>query len=318
MGKKIKRKTELLKTFDLVKNYVKLTSSDSIDLSIFRFFSKFCSIDQLNRNLKPNYQSGIQQRYLLRLLFLKVLLPLDVLRSLLLFPPHGVDLDLWICLASPCSSFDRYKNQNIRLIQAIRTYLNQPDNLPDNYYDSFESSWGNKQRLKPIDREKSLQFGSYSPLLLFPVKQLPSHVKAEIVKAYGDQEEFVSSLDHLFLCPDHFGSVKGNEPDLTLRSDSIFNFSFDYILDSLNKGQAAFRVGRKGWGDLSCLPTLLERSKFNPLFEDLKPVCEETHAVVKGLLRNMADNLQDLTRLLSDENYSSQHSLRFDSSFHPR
>src|SRR5574343_554181 len=316
LEKKVRRKTALLKTFNLIKNHLKLTSSKSVDLSIFEFFNNFCSVDQLNRNLKPYYQNNIQQRYLLRLLFLKVLLPLDILRSLLLFPPQGVDLDLWLCLASPCGSFDRYKNQNIKLIQQIRTSLNQPDNLPENYYDSFESSWGDKQRLRPIDREKSLQFGSYSPLILFPIKQLPPHVKAKVIEVYGN-EELASSLDHLFLCPDHFGPVKGNKPDLTLRSDSVFTYSFEYILEVLDKGQATFRTGRKGWRTLSCLPTLIERSKLNPPFEDLKPVSEETLAVVKGLLRNMAGSLRDLNRLFADENYSSQQNPRFAPNYHP-
>ena len=317
LKKNFKRKTALLKTFDLVRAHIKVSSAISVDLTIDRFFSKFCSVEQLNRNLKPNNHSNIQQRYLLRLLFLKVFLPLDTLRSLLLFPPQGVGLDQWICLASPCGSFDRYKNQNIKVIQSIRAFLNQPDNLPDNYYDTFETSWGNKQRLRPIDREKSPQFGNYSPLLLFPAKQLPPRVKAKVIEAYGNDEEFSSSLDHLFLCPDHFGPVKDNEPDLTLRSDSIFNYSLEYLLEVLDKGQATFRVGRKGWGQLPCLPFLIERSLSNPLFDDLKPVCEETLACIKGLLRNMAGNLVDLNRLFSDENYSSQNNLRLESNNFP-
>ena len=296
MGLKIvtKRKTFLSLIFDIVKERMGLLSTESIDVLLAQFFIKFFPLSHLNRNLKSGFDENIHQRYLLRLLFLKVILPLDILRSLCLFPPRGVDLDLWYCFVAPCSSGDRFKTQNILAVKEIRDCLRQNfDDLPSDYYESFEATWGDSRRKKPVNRDKNQPIGSFSPLMLFPVKQLPPEVKLQIIEKSPDKS-LIPVIDHLFICPDHFGPCKNDKPELSLRSDSIFNYSFEYILEVLQKGQASFRRGRKGWRNLPSLSVLIQRNTSKPLFDDLPPVTDSTLAAVRNLFNNMASHLTDL------------------------
>jgi len=291
------RKTILALVFGFVKEHLRKTSAQSTDLLIAQFFNKFYPLDQLNRHLKQQFDNNVHQRYFLRVLFLKVLLPIDVLRSLHLFPPKGVDLDLWVCLASPCSSSDKYKCQNIKLIETIRHFLRHDDGLPEGYYQTFEKTWGDQQRQRPLDQNKKRSLESFSPLILFPVKSLPLHVKRQILKLHDRGKEIGPVLDHLFLCPDHFGAKPGVKLELKLRSDTIFNYSFEYIHEILSSGQAVIRPGRKGLRHLPFLPTLISRCKNKPPFECPSPVDKVTLAAVRSLFGTMAST-RDLDDLL--------------------
>ena len=319
-----KKKTALLLVFDIVKEYMKNTTLDPVDLQIARFFKKFCSLTSLNRCLifKQN-EAGIvtadntHQRYLLRILFLKSILPLDILRSLHLFPPKGVELDEWVCLASPCSSSDRYKCQDAVLLGRIRQWLNPNDDVSFDFFTTFGHTWGERKRLNAINQERNLPIGNNSPLLLIPVKFLPHSAKASIIGLCGDRVDhnFLSVFDQLFLCPDHFGEVSGAKLKLSLRSDMIFHFSLEYLYEVLEQGSAVIRAGKKGWVNLPYLPLLVSRLQFKPSFEDPFPVSESTFAAVKSLFnRNMDGGYHNLSGLFASSRHSS---VRFENEYNP-
>lgn len=303
-----RRRTNLSLVFDVFKDHLKTSSPESIDSHIVRFFESFCSLRLLNQNL-ASYQyrelflktsESTHQRYLLRVLFLKAVLPLDILRSLHLFPPQGVDFNQWVCLASPCSSSDRYKCQDAIVLRDIRKILNNSDLLPEGFYESFNSTWGHFKRLNAVNQERKIPVSNNSPLMLFPVKHLPSIAKAAIITLYGKtDDDFVSILDQLFLCPDHFGAAKGISLELGLRSDALFNFSLEYLYDVLNNGHAVIRAGRKSWKNLEFLPTLVSLLKHKPAFVTPNPVNENTLAQVKSLLLGVAGSSSNLDTMFS-------------------
>jgi len=294
--KRVKRKTNLTLVYNTVKNRLKFLSK-SPDHFISEFFGKFAPLSTLNRGLSHFNLKSAHQRNFLRLAFLKVVLPIEVLRSLCLFPPKGVRLDHWVCFASPCMSFDKYRCQNSKILKVIRQYLNHPDNLSADYYDSFGATWGNYQRLNPFSERRSQQQGDYSPLILFPVKQLPYFVKEKIASFFSHQREYVSVIDKLFICPDHFGFKSNNGLDLSLRSDSVFNYSLEYLVEALNQNPNTFRVGRKGWKNLPYLPVLVSQLKDKPSFGDLPPVTSETLSLVAESLPEMSNNFSYETEL---------------------
>jgi hypothetical protein len=292
-----KRKTIFSLVFSIVIHFFKNPSNHSVDKIIAQFFSRFGPLHHLNRGLRDYFDYNVQQRYFLRVLFLKVLLPIDILRSLHLAPPKGVSLDTWICFSGPCGSADKYRCQNIRVVEKIRKLLGHQDNLPPGYYRSFEKTWGNHSRVKPVNQSKRAKTGSFSPLLLFPVRSLPDKVKVNILRAHGRSHHLEGVLDNLFLCPDHFGPVPGVKLDLNLRSDSIFNYSFEYLLELLQSGKGIFRPGRKGWKHLPYLPTLISKCKNQPPFAEPEPVDESTLTAVRNLFemnsRPFIDDLID-------------------------
>ena len=296
-GKTLRRKTNFYTIFSIVKDFLKSPSSHSVDKIIAKFFSRFGPLSNLNRSLKDHFDYSVHQRYFLRVLLLKVILPIDILRSLHLAPPDGVSLDTWVCLAAPCSSSDRFKCQNIRYVEKIRRVLGHRDNLPKGYYQTFEKTWGNQRRARPVDFSRKARTGSFSPLLLFPVCQLPKKVRTDIVLAYSKGYQLSEVLDKLFLCPDHFGPVPGCKLDLTLRSDSIFNYSFEYLLEVLDSGKGIFRPGRKGWKNLPFLPTLVSKCRYQPAFAEPKPVTPSTFSAIKNSLQM---NSGSLTRSLEE------------------
>jgi len=288
------RQTNLSVVFSIVQNHFKnQLKGKSIDRQIACFFRQFCSLNKINRCLSDPYDSNVHQRYLLRVVFLKVILPLEVLRSLHLAPPKGVDFDRWVCFASPCSSGDRFKSQSVKVIEQIRLALKHQDGLPSNYYKTFKKTWGSLSRSKPIDCSKKSVFGTHSPLILFPVKDLPKRVKLEIIRNYGQEKDFALALDGLFVCPDHFGSAPGSNLELKLRSDSIFNYSLEYITEILRDGTGVFRRGRKGWKSLPYLPTLISRFKLQPWFDSPKPVTDTTLSVIESSLRMACEDYEN-------------------------
>lgn len=307
----VKRVTELKAVFNIVKECIKSIRPDfTVEQFIFLFFSRFVPVNHLNHNLNsingPNHQ-----KCLLRLCFLKAILPLNILRSLCLFPPEGVDLDLWVCCVSPCSSSDRLKYQNIEAIGYIRECLRLDDRLPEGYYKTFEQSWSNLERGKPINKTKTLNFGKCPPVMLFPIKNLPLRSRASIFQYQRDPVTFESVADHLFLCPDHFTAKENRILELSLRSDLIFNYSLEYIFEVLNSGNAEIKLGRKSWRNQPCLPYLISRAKTEPPFAALTTVSESDKSNLRMILDRMAQAGIFSTEM--DQIYGSN--LRFNSDF---
>lgn len=120
-----KRKTNFAKIFSLVEDNLKRHTNHSIDKAIFKFFKNLTVLRDLNRFLSDSYSESVHQRYLLRVLYLKVILPIETLRSVHLVPPVGVEADQWVCFANPCSSSDRYRCQNSKVLQKLRESLGQ-------------------------------------------------------------------------------------------------------------------------------------------------------------------------------------------------
>lgn len=292
LERKVKKKTILALVFDLVKERIKQITKKSVDLFIFEFFKFFGSINNFNPYLNTEYDYNLHQRYFLRILFLKAILPIRVLRTLNLLPPEGINLDFWLCAASPCSSGTRFKCQDFRLIGKIREFLGHPDSLPQGYFNSFEQVWGAFQR----KRSGETCNGSFSPLMLFPVRDFPDHAKEKVRELFKFDEDNIDSLNYLFLCPDHIGNKGSAKSVLKLRSDSVFNYSPEYVDEALRRGQAFVRVGRKGYKTLTYLPTLISLCKNKPSFASPLPANSETLAVVKSVI--MANNL-DLENILS-------------------
>ena len=271
--KSSKRKTNFAKVFSIVERSLKRKSKTSTDKVIFQFFQKLITITDLNRCLTGTYSESVHQRYLLRVLFLKVILPLETLRSLHLAPPAGVEADQWVCFAGPCSSSDRYRCQNSKVLHNLRISLGQQDGLDPDFYSSFERSWGDFARLKPADNIKRPNLGPYSPLILFPVKSLPDLVIKNIQESVPGIPSDL--LQKLFICTDHFGPANGVTLDPSLRSDTVFNYSLEYLNEILLNGSAVFRLGRKGWRNLPFLSMLEPTLKNKPPFTDPMPVDDE-------------------------------------------
>lgn len=286
-----KRKTNFAKIFSLVEDSLKRHKSLSIDKAIFKFFKGFTSLKDLNRCLTEGYSESVHQRYLLRVLYLKVILPLETLRSVHLVPPAGVEADQWVCFANPCSSSDRYRCQNSKVLQKLRSSLGQVDNLKSDFYDSFEKTWGDYSRTNAADFSKKSNLGPFSPLLLFPVKDLPGVVKKEIESLSGVTSEII---DKLFICPDHFGPAKGVTLEPSLRSDTVFNYSLEYLQEVLENGKGVFRLGRKGWRNLPFLPVLASKLAGKPSFTSPLPVDDILFQALTATLRasNMSGFIQ--------------------------
>ena len=190
-------------------------------------------------------------------LLMKCILDLDTLRGLCLMPPEGCGLDQWQCLAGPCNTSDKLRCQNIRLVKAFRAFNGKKDNLEPDYHEKFETVWGDFKRNKAKDKDKRL--GSFSPLMLFPVKLLHETVSRDILMKRPDLKD---CIDKLFICCEHFQDVAN---DSTLSNRSLPSFSLDIINEELANGKAVFSWGRL-FPKLSYVTKLLELGERSPGF----------------------------------------------------
>lgn len=273
--------TNLALVSELVHDLVYKVTGQNIDKVIISFFRRYCKLSALNRCLNDTSEPINHQKYLLRVLFLKAILPVDILRSLHLIPPKGVSFDQWVCFAGPCASSDKIKCQDIKIIQSIRDQLGI-DSVLDSSNRSFEEVWG--KCVRDNSSRQQIPIGSFSPLLLFPTKSLPHRVKLDILRKAPENSGLnYRHLDRLFLCCDHFGIAKGAKLRHLLRSDRLFNYSYEYICEVLDNGKGCFQLGRKSWRTLKYLPQLISKSEIGPQFEDPNPVSNSTLAHIEGL-----------------------------------
>lgn len=274
-----KKSAHLSQIFQIVKKQICLKKGQKFDKFIVSFFKKYCNLSDLNRCLSDSGVIKSHLKPLLRILFLKAVLPIDILQRIHLAPPPDVPLDQWVCFAGPCASSDKVKCQNYKIIKNIRIDLGIEEEGDFNY-DCYESTWGTFIR----DRSKHdepIPLGSFSPVLLFPVKAFSKKVQQEIVSNFPDGKD----LHHqLFLCSDHFGpSVSRLRRKTGLRSDQLMNYSLDYLNNLLDKEQSCFRPGRKNWKNFRYLPILKLRVLNQPPFAVPKPVTADTLARIKTL-----------------------------------
>ena len=279
-----KRKTILRQVFKVIKDHLKTPSRPSIDNFIFSFFSQFCSLSSINENLR-NRNPSVHQQNFLRVMFLKTILPLSILQDFCLAPPTNLDSVNYKCFCSPCSSERKFKHYNPQIIEQIRSHLGC-DTFPSGFYESFDSFWGDNCPIKVYKATGELYKNQF-PVMLFPCKLLPQNVKEKIVLNWPDHE-IAEGIDRLFLCPDHFGPDPKVELPIAVRSDYIFSFSVEYILELLENGSVVFRHGVKGMKKLKYASHLIANTRYQPSFGDLKPVTEQT--------------LQNIQRFLAMEN----------------
>ena len=142
--------------------------------------------------------------------------------------------------------------------------------------------------MRPVDCTKQTKLGSLSPLLLFPIRDLPEGFKKEILKSAGKDHPISEVINDLFICPDHFGHLKNANLELSLRSDAVFNFSLEYLVEAIDSGKSKFRLGRKSLKNLPFLPHLIDRAKSQPSFVTPNPVNIETlNLVASAMSGNM-------------------------------
>lgn len=252
------------------------TSKENFERQIFTFLNKVCDLKELNPNL-THPSTSVVQRNFLKIILLKVILNIEDLRSLCLFPPKDCALDRWVCFASPCRSSDLFRCHNPKVIELIRSKIGHTDNLPPNYYDQFEQTWGLRTRFKLSNKslQNLVQHNSSSPMILFPIRLLPGKVEEVLCRQVSNISGFT---DELFLCCDHFSAASRSRLFFSLRSDQIFNYSLEYLSEIIQAGLCEIKSGKKGWGILNNLPTLISKCRNEPSFATPKTVSLENIA----------------------------------------
>ena len=224
--------------------------------------SQVSDLGEINPILKDTVTTETQVNYL-KAVFLKVVLDIESLRSLHLYPPEGCPFERWICVFSPCS--DTLRSNNYKTIDFIRRKLGHEDNLPLEYFDQFEIFWNDKYYPRRSLKRKNSSTPT-SPLLLFPIQALPSKTKEEIVSNFP---KLGRQIDEFFICCDHFQTkVRASndvvlEAPLALRSATIFNYSLEYLNQMLDEGLVVLKFGSRGSNALnnfSVLSSMCDRS----------------------------------------------------------
>lgn len=230
---------------------------------IIAFFEQFFPLSSINSRLCSEKPTETQSQ-IIKLLFLRTVLPLEILRSLDLFPPEGVSFERWQCLAGPCSSTDQLRCLNFSVINQIRQKIGLTDDLPSDYYKKFQSIWCDKSR----GERKRKGDGSFSPLMLFPVRLLPPEHQDIILNEYP---LIKGQISELFLCGDHFYVKPDSDLSLPLRSATIFNYSIEYLTRCLCSGEVELKITRKGTAVVPYLKTLLNLGEGCPSYTDPRP-----------------------------------------------
>jgi len=271
---KNKNLTDFSRTIRLVKRIVAGKTSDKNFVEkIANFLKQYCPLKDINPSLKSDRFTEAQREFL-KIAFLKVVLDIDVLRSLCLFPPEGIQFERWNCLAGPCSSSDQLRCINYRAVNHIREATGLKDNLPENYYDNYQKVWGTSNRQRVLNQTKGKLL---SPLILFPVGALAQRQRDEIIQTFRLQNEV--SIDSFFLCSDHFRPYARDAKTvllpLPLRSSALFNYSIEYLKLMLEKGVIRLKLDRGGtWSSPHAL-ALINANRQGPNFIRMDPVCFE-------------------------------------------